>query len=297
MLEEDNIEIMKKNIFILVLFIATSLSSQTLERTVIGSSGKTLNSANASLDFTIGELVITTSSNGNIVLTQGFHQEIITLKIKLAPVVFLQGPLTTSGTTTMDDSLRSNSLLPTTSPYADAITCEVSVFNTTGNDAIIDWVWITLRDKNDKAIILASQSALLQTDGDIVDVDGASALKFNLSSDNYYVAVNHRNHLGIISESTITLNTDSSTSVNLSDSASSVFGGTNSVVDMSNGIFAMVSGDFDENGQIQNIDANAIIQLLGVSGYSKADLDMNGQVQNADINSILNTNIGKGEQF
>jgi hypothetical protein len=288
---------MKQFLFIISLLITSSLSSQTLERTVIGSSGTTLSTANASLDFTIGELVVTTSSNGSNTLTQGFQQEKIVLRIKLAPVVFLEGPLATSGTTTMDDSLRSNSLLPTTSPYADAITCEASVFNTTGNDAIIDWIWITLRDKNDRATVLASQSALLQADGDIVDIDGVSALKINLSSDSYYVAVNHRNHLGIISESAIALNTNSSTSVNLSDSASSVFGGTNSVVDMSNGLFAMVSGDFDENGQIQNIDTSAIIQLLGISGYSKADLDMNGQVQNADINTILNTNIGKGEQF
>lgn len=287
---------MRQYIYIITVLISTSLCSQSLERSVIGSSGTTLSTANASLDFTIGDLVVTTSTNGSNTLTQGFQQETIVLKIKLAPIAFLQGPLTTSGTTTMDDSLRSNSLLPTTSPYTDAITCESSVFNTTGNNAIIDWIWVTLRDKNDRTVVLASQSALLQADGDIVDVDGVSALKFDLSSDSYYVAVNHRNHLGIISNSTIALNTDTSTTVNLSNAASSVFGGTNSVVDMSNGLFAMVSGDFDENGQIQNTDTNAIIQLLGVSGYNKADLDMNGQVQNTDINSNLNPNIGKGEQ-
>ncbi|CAL2105380.1 conserved hypothetical protein [Tenacibaculum sp. 190524A02b] len=288
---------MKQFLFIISLLITSSLSSQTIERTVIGSNGTTLSTANASLDYTIGDLVVTTSSNGSNTLTQGFQQETIVLKIKLAPVVFLQGPLATSETTTMDDSLRSNSLLPTTSPYTDAITCETSVFNTTGNDAIIDWVWITLRDKNDRTTILASQSALVQADGDIVDVDGVSALKFNLSSDSYYVAVNHRNHLGIISNSAIALNTNSSTSVNLSNSASSVFGGINSVVNMSNGVFAMISGDVDENGQIQNIDANSVIKVLGDAGYHKADLNMNGQIQNSDVNSFLNPNIGKGEQF
>ncbi|MCH2034321.1 MAG: hypothetical protein MK202_12495 [Tenacibaculum sp.] len=287
---------MKQFLFITTLLITASLYSQTIERTVIGSSGTTLSTANASLDFTIGDLVVTTSSNGSNTLTQGFQQETIVLKIKLAPIAFLQGPLTTSGTTTMDDSLRSNSLLPTTSPYADAIICESSVFDATGNNAIIDWIWVTLRDKNDRTVVLASQSALLQADGDIVDVDGVSSLKFSLSNDQYFVAVNHRNHLGIISNSTIALNTDASTTINLSNAASSVFGGTNSVVDMSNGLFAMVSGDFDENGQIQNTDTNAVIQLLGVSGYNKADLDMNGQVQNTDINTNLNPNIGKGEQ-
>lgn len=288
---------MRQFFFIIILFITSSLCSQTLERTVIGSSGTTLSTANASLDFTIGELVVTTNSNGSTTLNQGFHQESIILKIKLSPIAFLQGSLVTSGTTTMDDSLRSNSLLPTTSPYSDGLTCETTIFDNTGRDAIIDWVWITLRDKNDRTIILASQSALLQADGDVVDVDGISALEFNLSSDSYYVAVNHRNHLGIMSDSTISLNTDSSTTVNLSNSASSIFGGSNSVVDMGNGIFAMVSGDIDENRQIQNTDKNAIISKLGTSGYDKSDLDMNGQVQNADINNILNTNIGKGAQF
>ncbi len=288
---------MKQFLFIITLLITSSLFAQTLERTVIGSSGTTLNSANASLDFTIGELVVTTSSNGTIILNQGFHQEEIILKIKLSPVVFLQGPLTTSGTTTMDDSLRSNSLLPTTSPYTDAITCDATVFDVTGNDAIIDWVWITLRDKNDSTMVLASQSALLQADGDVVDVDGVSALKLVSAADSYYVAINHRNHLGVMSASAVSLNTDTVTSVNLSDATTSVFGGTNSVVDMGNGIWAMISGDFDENGQIQNTDTNALIQLLGVSTYNKADLNMNGQVQNSDINNLLQPNIGKGEQF
>lgn len=288
---------MKQFLFITTLLITVSLSSQTLERTVIGSSGTTLSTANASLDFTIGDLVVTTSSNGSNTLTQGFQQETIILKIKLAPIAFLQGPLTTSGTTTMDDSLRSNSLLPTTSPYADAITCEASVFDTTGNNAIIDWVWITLRDKNDRTTVISSQSALLQADGDVVDVDGVSALKLASTADSYYVAINHRNHLGVMSASAVSLNTDTVTSVNLSDATTSVFGGTNSVVDMGNGIWAMISGDFDENGQIQNTDTNAVIQMLGVSTYNKADLNMNGQVQNSDINNLLQPNIGKGEQF
>ena len=66
---------------------------------------------------------------------------------------------------------------------------------------------------------------------------------------------------------------------------------------MGNGIFAIIAGDFDENGQIQNTDANLVIQQLGISGYNKADLDMNGQVQNSDINNLLNPNLGKGEQL
>ncbi len=288
---------MKQFLFIILLLITSSLSSQTIERTVIGSSGATLSNVSGSINFTVGELAVATYSNETAIVNQGFHQETIILKVKLSPIAFLQGPLTTSGTTTMDDSLRSNSLLPTKSPYSDGLTCEASVFDNTGNDAIIDWVWVTLRDKNDKSIIIASQSALLQADGDIVDVDGSSPVEISVPTESYYIAINHRNHLGVMSANSVALNTTTATTVNLSDTTISVFGGTNSVVNMGNGIFAMISGDFDENGQIQNIDTNSVIQLLGISGYNKGDLDMNGQVQNIDINNVLNPNIGKGEQF
>lgn len=288
---------MKTYIIIFALLFSSVLLAQTLERSVIGVSGTTFSTINTSLDFTVGELVVTTSVNGTTTLTQGFHQEKITLEIQLAPIVFLQGPLVTSGTNTMDDSLRSNSLLPTTSPYPDALTCQATVFDTTGNNAIIDWVWVTLRDKNDTSVILASKSALLQADGDIVGIDGISSLTIDLPTDNYYVAINHRNHLGIMSATAISLHTSTATIVDLSDTTTSIFGGSNSVIAMSNGIFAMIAGDFDENGQIQNTDANALIQQLGISGYNKADLDMNAQVQNSDVNNLLNPNIGKGEQF
>ena len=296
MLEEDN-QGMKQFLFIISLLITSSLSSQTIERIVIGSSGTTLSKVNASLDFTVGELVVTTDSNATLVLTQGFHQEEISIEIKFSPIVFLQGALANSDTITMDDSLRSNSLIPTTSPYSNSETCNAEVFNATGTNAIIDWVWVTLRDKDDASVILDSQSALLQADGDVVAIDGVSNLSIDLPVDSYYVTVNHRNHLGIMSATPVTLHTSKTTVINLSDVTTSVFGGSNAVVDMGNGIFAMISGDFDENGQVQNSDASKLIQHLGVSGYNKADLDMNTQVQNSDVNNLLNPNIGKGQQF
>jgi hypothetical protein len=66
---------------------------------------------------------------------------------------------------------------------------------------------------------------------------------------------------------------------------------------MGENVYAMFSGDFDSNGQVQNSDASDVILLLGSSGYSPADMDMNGQVQNTDINNIITPNTGNGEQF
>ena len=224
-------------------------------------------------------------------------------QVQLNLSAFLQGPYLSPTTTgLMNDNLRSGGYLPTTSPYNDNLTCTSTVFNSggtsgfgTANDDIVDWVWIELRDATDNTAIIGSNSALLQRDGDVVDTDGISNLGILAPNNDYFVAVKHRNHLGIMSANTIALSA-TPTSLDLSSDSASVLGTTNAVVSMS-GVFALVAGDFDENSQIQNTDINSVILLLGGSGYNKADIDMNGQIQNTDINSILYPNLGKGQQF
>ena len=218
--------------------------------------------------------------------------------IVVSPKVYLQGAFMNPNvgeTTLMRDDLRSGGLIPVTSTYADGLTCNASVFTPTGANAIVDWVFVELRDAVDNSIVIASQSALLQRDGDVVGNDGVSPLVFEQSSGDYFVVVNHRSHLGVMSASTVALS-GSNTTVDLSANSASVLGTTNAVVDMG-GVFALISGDFDENSQIQNTDINSVILLLGGSGYSEADIDMNGQIQNSDINTLLYPNLGKGQQF
>ncbi|MBQ4820917.1 matrixin family metalloprotease [Aquimarina sp. MMG016] len=194
------------------------------------------------------------------------------------------------------DDLRVAGLIPTTSPYTDALTCDATVFDSTGNDAIVDWVWVELRDQNDVTVVIAGQSALLQRDGDIVAVDGVSDVAFSIEADDYYVLITHRNHLGIRSANTVSLSATTAI-LDLTTDTSLILGGTNAVTEIRNGTYAMLAGDGDANGQIQNTDINTVITLLGGSGYSDADMDMNGQVQNTDINNLMNPNVGKGEQF
>ncbi|MDC1162040.1 hypothetical protein OAT18_01220 [Tenacibaculum sp.] len=213
--------------------------------------------------------------------------------------VFLQGTALNPNTgeeTLMRDDLRVAGYIPVTSPYADGLICDAVVFDTTGADAIVDWVFVELRDVTDNTVVSYSRSALLQRDGDVVDLDGTSALVFSTDSDNYYIAIKHRNHLGILSANAISLSTTIAT-INFISDTSLIEGGNNAVTDLGSSVFAMIAGDQDGNGQVQNTDINSVISLLGSSGYSNADLDMNGQIQNTDINNILNPNTGKGEQF
>jgi hypothetical protein len=67
-------------------------------------------------------------------------------------------------------------------------------------DNIVDWVYLELRnlDLTPGNDILQTRSALVQRDGDIVDVDGISPVTFNnLADGNYILAIRHRNHLGL----------------------------------------------------------------------------------------------------
>ncbi len=209
--------------------------------------------------------------------------------------VFLQGPYNTN-TGLMTDELRSSGLIPLTSPYADGITVDQAVLDVTGVDAIIDWIWIELRDSTDGTTVVASTSALLQSDGDIVDTDGVSQLVIDIPVGNYYLMISHRNHLGVLTAVTVTL-TDLIMNIDLTGNSTLVEGGTNGIKDMGNGSFAIFAGDFNGDGQVQNTDKNAVEPLRGISGYENADIDLNGEVQNTDINSMLNPNLGKGEQF
>jgi hypothetical protein len=130
--------------------------------------------------------------------------------------VLLAGPLQSNGL--MVDSFRVLNTLPTTDPYilntinnpyaatythvngGGGETAVPGVFTVSGNNAIVDWVFLELRNKSTPTIVTDTRSALLQRDGDVVDVDGISAVFFsNASPDEYYVSVRHRNHLGVMS--------------------------------------------------------------------------------------------------
>ena len=139
----------------------------------------------------------------------------------LTPKVLLQGPYDYTSHL-MWDSLRVHNFIPVTEPYStypynqnfthvgggggEFIANPSAVFGVTGPNAIVDWVFIELRDKNNNKLVKYTRSALLQRDGDIVDVDGVSPICFsNLSDNQFYVAIRHRNHLGVMTANVITM--------------------------------------------------------------------------------------------
>ncbi|MEP0265940.1 hemagglutinin protein [Dokdonia sp.] len=286
---------------VLAMVCITHSYGQSIERSVIASSGSTITNGTTTLDFTVGELAVTTITDGTTTFTQGFQQAEVNLAIQISPIVFLQGAFTNPNTgeeMLMRDDLRiaSTILIPTTSPY-DSTTCDAAIFTTSGTNAIVDWILIELRDATNPVIIIASQSALLQRDGDIVATDGTSAVSIDVTSGDYYVAVKHRNHLGILTASTLALSR-AVTTLDLSTDVAVATGGSLALRDMGNGLYAMYAGDVNNDGSILNTDiTNAIAASGGITVYTGADADMDGNILNTDIALIIQPNAGRIQQF
>ena len=129
--------------------------------------------------------------------------------------VFLQGAYTGTGggiaAGFMRDQLRSIAAIPVAQPYTGGKfiqqgvqggteTVVPAVFNTAAvtDNNIVDWVFVTLLDAAAPATKLQTRAALLQRDGDIVDLDGISALSFPIDQNGlYHISVGHRNHLSV----------------------------------------------------------------------------------------------------
>ncbi|WP_299886289.1 LamG domain-containing protein [uncultured Lacinutrix sp.] len=179
-------------------------------------------------------------------------------KLMVAPKVFLQGALLGNTNGLMRDDLRTNNYLPTTSPYADGLTCDASVFNTGGTSAtglleddIVDWIWVELRDETDNTAVIVSTSALLQRDGDVVAVDGVSNPDFLIPYKNHYVTLKHRNHLGVMTANTIALN-GTAVPINFTDATMPITFGTNAqtTFGIPTNTLAMWAGDSNGDGRI-----------------------------------------------
>jgi len=268
-----------------------SINAQTIEKSSIDSGGASATSENIQILYTIGEVNVQELSNPDLSISEGFINA--EFKILINPKVFLQGPSiepTTSGI--MNDDLRGNGLLPTVSPYEDNVTCNSTVFNTTGNNAIVDWIWLELRSADDNQRLINARSALVQRDGDIVDLDGESTVIMQAAPTNYFIVIEHRNHLGSMSSSAINLSNDSTTIVDFTTSSFSTFG-SNAQVMLNSGDTALWAGDTNNDESISfsgsNNDVNAIKDYILAdptnvlnfithtsSGYLIQDVVLNG---------------------
>ncbi len=217
--------------------------------------------------------------------------------VRVAAKVFLDGPYV-SGTQLMNDNLRNLGIIPTVEPYTGIGYAHVGgggesttapVLAVTGNNAIVDWVVLELRDKNNSATVLRTRSALVQRDGDVVDVDGVSSVPFAVAADNYFVAVRHRNHLGCMTASSSALS-GTAAAVDFTNNATATYGTNARRV---NGARSTL---WKGNARWDNVvkyaggsnDRDVILTAVGgtvptatVGGYRTEDINMDGTTKYA----------------
>ena len=237
----------------------------------------------------------TTSPTNNRWATRMFKFSFAPQNVSVAPRVLLEGPYAGAGQ--MTDALRSASYVPTTQPYTGlgyayvngggSETTTAGVLAVTGSNAVVDWVIVELRNAAAPATIVTSRAALLQRDGDIVGTDGTSALIMNAPPGSYYVAVRHRNHLGIMTAAAVSLSA-APLSIDFTSAATSTHG-TEARKDIS-GTQVMWMGNTNFNAQLSYVgdpnDRDPILARIGgtvpsntVSGYFIEDANMDGTVR------------------
>lgn len=203
----------------------------------------------------------------------------------------------------MDDFMRSSDLIPTNEPYSSIFnyvssaneTTTKAILSQSTSPTVVDWIFVELRDANNSASILATRAGLLLQNGKIVDTDGTSALRFSTaSSNNYYIAIRHRNHLGFRTLNPIALN-QNGVSIDFTNNSTQLFG----MIPMTNvnGSLVMISGDANSDGSIDAFDTVLWENQNGTfDNYDNADYNLDGSVDAFD-SIIWEFNNGKFEEL
>lgn len=262
----------------------------------ITGSGYTAN-ASTSTDFGFSsfgedqnsEVYVTNRSNGNIYKLTSIEN------CKLESNIMLGGPYNLVDGL-MDDNLRVAGLIPLEDPYGFGYFINETVLDVAGPDAIVDWVYLQLRSSVNSGLIEIDMPALIQRNGDIVNMDGFSPVSFPYPPNQYFISVHHRNHLGFMTENIqdfsngiLALNF-SNISTYGNDATMAIIGGE-----------AMWPGDVTGDGIVKytglDNDRDGILIEIGgsttntTSGYKYEDVNMDGIVKytgnNNDRDDIL----------
>lgn len=200
----------------------------------------------------------------------------------------LQGAYSTGGQMQVSSGFFNQ--IPLTQPYQSApwgYGGSESIASRPAN--MIDWVLLEVYNAADTSL-LETKAALLLNNGSIVDVSyisnptvGGVYFQSVVANSAYYLVVRHRNHMAIISRTTVTLpNAGAYNFTNFNN----VMGGAPQVANMGSGYYALLAGDYSANGIISVVDYNGYAQLPlpQPNSYVDNDFNLDANVTTADFN-------------
>jgi uncharacterized protein (TIGR02145 family) len=196
-------------------------------------------------------------------------------------------------------------MLPLNQPY------NVPPWNYTGDEsvafipsiAVVDWVLVELLSIVEWYGVtvyrpLERKAGFLLSDGTITSIDGVSLVKCIKPLDpNFIVRVYHRNHLCITSSGTPSSAGDVY-QYDFTTGPEQAFGGEHAQKELSLGVWGMMAGDGNADGQVDNKDKDDVwINEFGMVGYHQADYNMENFVNDNDLADKWLPNTGKGIQI
>lgn len=219
--------------------------------------------------------------------------------LKLVPVyskanlkVFLTGPYSSESMLT---TLNSSGYIPLSQPF------NISPWNYNGGESVtsipsqvVDWILLELRSTT--TTVVARRACFVLSNGNVVDIDGINQVRFEgVNPGDYYIVVYHRNHLPVMSASSVTLTTNS-VLYDFSTGLDKTYG-TNAMKNLGSGVYGLISGDGNSSGNISSVDKNSVWRVQnGFSGYVNGDFNLSGAVTSSDLNAHWRVNNGATSQ-
>lgn len=233
----------------------------------------------------------------------------VTLNLK----VMLQGALFGASGGLMRDDLRVGGYIPLNQPYSSIVssrfthvggggtevtTSVVLQANAGTGNAIVDWVFIEVRDAASPQTVIRTISALVQRDGDIVAANGGAVVASLPAT--FKISIKHRNHFGAlynpvltVANQAVTLDFTTATSANLF--ALTGYTGQQAMATVG-AVRALYSGNANFDNQVKYDglandrqvsasqvlshpgNASQILNYANANGYASGDVNMDGKV-------------------
>lgn len=202
----------------------------------------------------------------------------ISLQIK----VFLEGAYAGSGQMQSSIPIPAGNPYTTAAPFFNDSTCSLIM------PSAIDWVLVKLMAvKNDPTSIALTAPGLLLPTGEVVFCTLCNDdLNIDLGT-SYFVAVQHRNHLGILSdEPRMFINGTLTFDFTLQNTFKDAF--SIGQIQHKDNSWMMAAGNARQTGgqqyrSINSADETEINNQLGQTGYLDGDINLSGQVGTSDI--------------
>lgn len=178
------------------------------------------------------------------------------------------------------------------------------------NSDVVDWVLVELRKTTGDSSTATvdkqfeRQALFLLKDGTVVDDDGLTNPRFSIilqgtkDSEKVHGVVYAPGHVNERTSSEMSQAKSFTFSYDFTSGPDQAYGGGSAHKELAPGIWGMISGDGNHDGQVNNEDKNEVWLLeFGNSGYYFGDFNRDGNVDLSDIIDYWKPNAGAGSKI